>query len=190
VALILGAVSAGLLLGDTSTAVGDVSMVVVGHEKEAPALADFSVRLSITNDGTVDLVECDRSVTERPPAAPCVGVGFRSKRRPPRVSFSRLDRASLGPGVIPIAPGATIETTLLIPTPNRAKDTAFYFYLITAGHGTVSWTEQVLHVRIGNPPPRTVRNIRRTRFLLATYIIGTTAMVTVLLARRRTTTGR
>jgi hypothetical protein len=190
VLVLAAAVTIVLLLGGGATALGSPTMLVVHHEPEAPALANFLVRLRITNDGAEDVVECDRSVIERPPQTPCVAVGFRSKRRPPRVSFSRLDRASLGPGATPLAPGATTETTILIPTPGRAQDIAFYFYLVTAGHGTVSWTEQVLHVKIGDPPPGTMRNIRRTQLLLGTYILGTTAAVMVVLARRRTAKSR
>ena len=164
-----------------------IASLLVG---EAPAHDNFSLRLRIANRGPVDLLECDHSVMEKPPTAPCVAVGFRRDRKPPRVSLSRLDRASLAASVIPLAPGATAETAVLIPTPGGSRDTAFYFYLVTAGHGTVSWTEQILSVKVGPPPPGLARNIRRTRLLLAAYVIGTAAMVMAVLMRRRATRSR
>jgi len=183
-------VIASLLVGEAPAEVGGVSIVIVSHDGEAPAHDNFSLRLRIANRGPVDLLECDHSVMEKPPTAPCVAVGFRRDRKPPRVSLSRLDRASLAAGVIPLAPGATAETAVLIPTPGGSRDTAFYFYLVTAGHGTVSWTEQILSVKVGPPPPGLARNIRRTRLLLAAYVIGTAAMVMGVLMRRRATRSR
>jgi len=181
---------ASLLVGEAPAEVGGVSIVIVSHDGEALAHDNFSLRLRIANREPVDLLECDPTVIETPPTAPCVAVGFRRNRKPPRVSFSRLDRAWIGAGVIPLAPGATAETAVLIPTPGGSKDTPFYFYLVTAGHGTVSWTEQILNVKVGPLPPRLARNIRRTRLLLAAYVIGTAALIMVVVMRRRATRSR
>ena len=183
--LVLLALTFALLLGNVSTVVGEPSLVIVSYEKEALGLADVSVRLRITNDQAVSLLECDRTVVERPPETPCVAVGFRTRRPPPRVSFERLERASFAPDAIPVAPGATTETTVFIPTPYQPGNCDFYFYLITAGKGVVKWREEVLRVTVGAPPSETASNIRRTRLILTIYVVGTATAIMILLLQRR-----
>ena len=179
-------VTLGLLLLRVSSAAGEPSLVILDYEKDAKAFSTFSVRVRITNDGPAPLLECATSPADRAGADGCVAVAYRGARRPPQLTFSRLERASFLPGVVPIAPGATINTTVQIATPRRAKDYVVYLYLVSgAGGGDLTWAETMLRVKVGEPPPEIARNIRRTRLLAAVYLGGTSAAVAGVLVNRR-----
>jgi hypothetical protein len=181
----------GLLLVCVSSSAAGPSIAILDYEKEAESFSTFSVRVRITNDGSVPLPECATSLPDRPEAAPCVAIAYRGDRRPPRVTFSRLDRAVFLPGVIPIPAGATIDTSVQITTPRRAKNYVVYLYLVSGdGSGDLVWKENILPVKVGKPPGEIARNIRRTRLLSALYLVGTSVAVgSVVMARRRRTSG-
>jgi hypothetical protein len=170
----------------SGSALGATRLVLLDYEKQAQAFSTLSVRVQITNDGAAPLSECPRSEAEPSVTPGCVAVAYRGSRRPPQLAFSRLERAPFLPGVMPIAPGATLETTVQVETPRRAKDYVVYLYLVTGAGGQLAWAETVLRVKVGDPPPAIAGNIRRTRLLAAIYVLGTSGAVTaVLLTRRR-----
>ena len=164
-----------LLLSRTWAVAGEVEVTMVSHDVEAAAAGVFYVRIRVANQGAVPVRPCDTSVDEVSDREPCVAMVYRKNKRPPRLSFSRVEAVD----VIhkPIQPGEIVETSVEIPTPRSRGKYLVYVYLVTSEAGKLSWQEFPLNLDIRGPAPDVIRRTLVTRSLLALYVLGTVGMI-------------
>ena len=165
----------GLLLSAGWAFAGEVEVTMVSHEGEAEAAGHFYVRVRVTNHGTGPVRSCDTSIDLVPETESCFAVAYRKDKRPPRLSFSRVE--VIRPIRESILPGETVEATVPIPTSRSTGKYLVYVYLVTGEGGKLLWREFPLTLNIKRPAPDVTRRILVTRCLLALYVLGTVGMI-------------
>jgi hypothetical protein len=148
-------------------------MTVVAPPTEAPRTSSLWLRVRIENGGAESLHPCNTAEGAPPPNAPCFAVAYRRDKRPPRLSFTRVEVAPIlaRSGFVP--PGETMERLVRIPTSSRGSEETVFVYLVTGAGGRFEWTEVPLRVRLGPPPAAVQRNVWIAWALLAFYLAAT-----------------
>jgi len=164
-----------LLLPGGLAFAGEVEMTMISHEGEAAAAGVFYVRVRVANHGSVPVRPCDTSVDEVSEQEPCVAMAYRKDKRPPRLSFHRVEALQVIQR--PILPGEIVETSVEIPTSRSRGKYLVYVYLVTGEGGKLLWQEFPLNLDIRGPAPDVTRRILVTRSLLALYVLGTVGMI-------------
>jgi hypothetical protein len=180
----------GLLLSAGWAFAGEVEVTMVSYEREAKAAGSFYVRVRVANHGTVPVRPCDTSVDQVPETESCLAVAYRKDKRPPRLSFSRVEvvprldwNVRLAPDYLSspalesILPGEIVEASVPIPTSRSTGKYLVYVYLVTGEGGKFLWKEFPLTLNIKRPAPDVTRRILVTRGLLALYVLGTVGMI-------------
>ena len=154
---------------------GEVELTMVSHEGEAEAAGRFYVRIRVANHGAVPVRPCDTSVDQIPETESCLAVAYRKDKRPPRLSFSRVE--VVRPIRESILPGEVVEANLPIPTSRSTGKYLVYVYLVTGEGGQLLWREFPLTLNIKRAASDVSRRILVTRGLLALYVLGTIGMI-------------
>ena len=159
-------------------------MTVVAPPTQAPRSSSIWLRVRIENGGTESLHPCDTADGAPPPNAPCFAVAYRRDKRPPRLTFTRVEVAPIlaRSGFVP--PGETMERLVRIPTSSHGSEQTVFVYLVTGAAGRFEWTEFPLRVGLGPAPAAVQRTVWIARTLLVSYLAATTWLVARVMRRR------
>ena len=152
-------------------------LTVVAPPAEAPRSSSLWLRVRIENGGTESLHPCDTAEGAPPPNTPCFAVAYRRDKRPPRLTFTRVEVAPIlaRSGFVP--PRETMERLVRIPTSSHGSEQTVFVYLVTGAAGHFEWTEVRLQVRLGPAPAAVQRTVWIAWTLLAFYLAATTWLI-------------
>jgi hypothetical protein len=154
-----------------SALAGTTELSVIDPPSEAPAAASFYVRVKIENKGSEPLRACETADGAAPPEAPCFAVAYRRDKRPPSLTFSRVETAPVLARSLFVPPGEAMERLVRITTASRGSEQKFFLYLIAGGAGHLDWKEVPLQVKLGPPAATVTRTVWTARSLLALYLV-------------------
>lgn len=145
----------------------------------------FHARLRITNRGSTVLGACDPRAESAPPSGDCIALAYRKGKRPPRLSFSKVEALPLPLRALPLQPAGGLEASVELPTPDRSGEYVVYLYLIVNRNGQSHWREFPVKVTVGRRPPEIARRIFAAQALIGLYVAATVGMLWCVRHRRR-----
>jgi hypothetical protein len=165
----------------------DVELASLTYPGSVPARSSFSARLRIANHGLTALGACDPKVENAPFPGNCVALAYRKDKRPPRLSFSKVELLPLPGRALPLQPAGSIEASVELPTPDRKGDYVIYLYLIVNRNGQAHWREFPVNVTVGRRPADISRRIFTAQALIGLYVLATVGMLWCVRRRRQKT---